>query len=515
MFEIQTQPIDRKLCEERFSDKGSGGVVVFEGRVRDVNDGKTVSALEYEAYHELCITEARVIFDEARRLFDIREAFGWHRDGFLELGDIAVWIGVSARHRGDAFKACRYIIDEIKHRLPIWKKEHYADGVTEWINCQGCAAVVPFSENDFYHRQMNLPELGVVGQERLRQAKVLVVGAGGLGVPVLTSLAAAGVGEITIVDHDIVDASNLHRQTLYRADQVGAAKALCARQFLRGLNPFITVNSLVTRLDGSNVMELTRSHDLVMDCSDNFETKFLLQDACHLAGKALFQASIHRFDASQHVYIPGRGMPCLRCVWPTTPEAHCVATCAEAGVLGAAVGTIGSLQALEAIRYILDPEVYEWQGMRMFDLWGRSDQIVRIPRRHDCPLCSEGAKITEIEKTLPLTNDELELGRDALLSGKYLMIDIRQAGERRADDGLSPETRRLPMSSTGFKMELRDKGPVILVCQLGVRSLGLARELRREGFVDVFSLKGGVAGLTGGGGLAVVPLPEGHHGCHH
>ena len=262
-------------------------------------------------------------------------------------------------------------------------------------------------------------------------------------------------------------------------------------------------------------MELTRSHDLVMDCSDNFETKFLLQDACHLAGKALFQASIHRFDASQHVYIPGRGMPCLRCVWPTTPEAHCVATCAEAGVLGAAVGTIGSLQALEAIRYILDPEVYEWQGMRMFDLWGRSDQIVRIPRRHDCPLCSEGAKITEIEKTLPLTNDELELGRDALLSGKYLMIDIRQAGERRADDGLSPETRRLPMSSTGFKMELRDKGPVILVCQLGVRSLGLARELRREGFVDVFSLKGGVAGLTGGGGLAVVPLPEGHHGCHH
>ena len=122
MFEIQTQPIDRKLCEERFSDKGSGGVVIFEGRVRDVNDGKPVNALEYEAYHDLCITEAGVIFDEARRLFDIREAHGWHRDGFLELGDIAVWIGVSARHRGTRLRLVVTSLTRLNTDCPSGKK---------------------------------------------------------------------------------------------------------------------------------------------------------------------------------------------------------------------------------------------------------------------------------------------------------------------------------------------------------------------------------------------------------
>jgi adenylyltransferase/sulfurtransferase len=515
MFEIQSQSIDRMQCEAHFTDKRAGGVVVFEGRVRDLNDGKVVTALEYEAYHELCITEARLIFDEARRMFDIREAFGWHREGLLKLGDVAVWIGVSAQHRGDAFKACRYIIDEIKHRLPIWKKEHYENGPTEWINCQGCTAVLPFSENDFYHRQMGLTEMGVIGQERLRRAKVLVIGAGGIGVPVLTSLVASGVGEITIIDHDVVEASNLHRQTLYRIDQIGAAKALCARESLRKLNPFIVVNSLVARLDESNVIELTQVHDIVIDCSDNFETKFLAQDACHLTGKALFQSSIHRFDASQHVYIPGRDMPCLRCVWPVTPEANCVASCADAGVLGAAVGIIGNFQALEAIRYIMDREIYEWQGMRMFDLWGRSDQVMSISRRLDCPLCSDGATITAIASTKKLSNHDLELGRDALWSGDYMVVDIREPGEYRSDDGLPSNASRLPISTTDFVMEFSGMGPVVLVCHRGLRSLSLAMQLRRNGLFNVFSLKGGVTGLKGGGRSAVVMRSKGHDVCHH
>jgi adenylyltransferase/sulfurtransferase len=515
MFEIQSEAIDRKLCEQRFSDKGSGGVVVFEGRVRDVNEGKQVNALEYEAYHELCLTEAHAIFAEARRLFDIREAYGWHREGFLELGDIAVWIGVSARHRGDAFKACRYIIDEIKHRLPIWKKEHYADGVTGWINCQGCASAISFDEGDFYHRQMGLPEVGTQGQDRLRGAKVLVVGAGGLGVPVLTSLAAAGVGEITIIDHDVVDPSNLHRQTLYRSDQVGASKALLARQALRGLNPFISVHALIERFDYSNALELTRRHDLVLDCSDNFTTKFLTQDACHLTGKALFQASIHRFDASQHVYIPGCGMPCLRCVWPVAPEEHCVATCAEAGVLGASVGIIGNSQALEAIRYILDPEAYHWDGTRVFDLWGRNDEILKTPRRHDCPLCSPAASISEIKNPPEPQTAPIEIGPENLLNGKFLVIDIREVGEHRPDDGLPETTVRMPISSTDFARELRDKGPVVLVCQRGVRSLALAKSIAARGIVDIYSLSGGVAGLKVAPRSMATPRHEGHHGCHH
>lgn len=515
MFEIVSQAIDEKLVRSGFKDHGAGGLVVFEGRVRNVNDGRPVNALEYEIYHELCRAEADVILGEAKERYRVIEVFACHREGLLGLGDIAVWIGVSARHRDDAFKACRYIIDEIKHRLPIWKKEHYADGPSEWIDCQGCATHVPFTEKDFYSRQSHLPQVGEEGQSRLRASRALVVGCGGLGVPVLTALTAAGVGEIVIVDDDSVDISNLHRQTLYRADQVGLPKASLAADSLKRLNPFVSLRSHVERVTRQNAVALIQGSDIVIDCTDNFQTKFLLQDACSNLKKPLFTASIHRFDGTLHVYVPGRQSACLRCLWPKTPEAHCVSACADAGVLAAAVGSLGHLQALEVIKYILSPSEYKWDGYVTVDLWNLQVSRINLLKASDCPLCSkvaDGYSINTSSKSIFLdpvsdAHDELELSPLGLKDRQVVLLDIREDHERRETQAVLSMMRHVPLSIGDFKAHVPVTGDVVLVCQGGVRSLRKVRELRDEGFLNVYSLRGGISSAQS--------IKEAHHGCRH
>ena len=227
-FNISDQIIDIAELTSALSDRTAGALSTFEGRVRDHNDGRSVTGLDYEVFAPLALSEGARILDEAVERFGIHAAHAVHRHGTLTIGDCAVWVGVTAAHRDDAFRACRYIIDALKHRLPIWKKEHYADGTAEWVNCQHAAAPdhthhrheqpPALAEADFYARQIRLPEIGAAGQAKLKAARVLIVGAGGLGSPAGLMLAAAGVGTIGIAEFDSLEASNLHRAgVLYEA----------------------------------------------------------------------------------------------------------------------------------------------------------------------------------------------------------------------------------------------------------------------------------------------------------
>src|SRR6185312_5828829 len=291
-FRFSHEPLDPAALAQSLHDPACGGYASFEGWVRNHNEGLAVNRLEYEAFEPLAMKEAERIMAEAVQRFGIEHAACVHRVGDLAIGDLAVWVGASARHRHEAFLACRYIIDEVKHRVPIWKKEHYVTGDSGWVNCERCAApsehavaarggehqhghapqsgehnpphqhhthdhahdhreahgqpapkVVPD-----YSRQIALKEVGAAGQAKLRAARVLVVGCGGLGVPVMQYLAGAGVGRIGLVDGDRLEASNLHRQTLYALADVGESKAILAAERIRALNPDVDARAHTVRL---------------------------------------------------------------------------------------------------------------------------------------------------------------------------------------------------------------------------------------------------------------------------
>ncbi|OKL44559.1 HesA/MoeB/ThiF family protein [Pseudovibrio exalbescens] len=214
------------------------------------------------------------------------------------------------------------------------------------------------AELERYARHIVLKEIGGAGQQKLKDAKVLVIGAGGLGSPVLQYLAAAGIGQLGIIDDDVVSLSNLQRQVLHDTDQLGEPKVASAAEAIARLNPNVSVKPHPTRLNGQNVMALVSNYDLVIDCCDNFETRYLASDACFFAQKPLITAAIGRFDGSLTLLKPyltnevGTPYPTYRCVFPNKPAAGSVPTCEEAGVVGALAGVLGSLQAMEAIKEI-------------------------------------------------------------------------------------------------------------------------------------------------------------------
>ena len=314
-FEFSSRNLDALALRRSLEDPACGGYAAFEGWVRNLNEGREVRRLEYEAFESLAVREGERIIEEARIQFGVTNARCVHRIGDLPLGEIAVWVGVSAPHRDEAFRACRYIIDEVKHRVPIWKKEHYVDGDSGWVNCERCAADATTAtlghashphqhEHGHHHehhhrhahghaapantlspdysRQMALPEVGADGQQRLQSAKVAVIGAGGLGVPVLQYLAGAGIGELVIVDGDRLEASNLHRQTWYALADCGEMKATLAARRVHALNPTVKATAHTERLTNTSAEALLQGCDLILDCTDNFASKFLLNDCFNL-----------------------------------------------------------------------------------------------------------------------------------------------------------------------------------------------------------------------------------------
>lgn len=246
-----------------------------------------------------------------------------------------------------------------------------------------------------YSRHIILPKVGGKGQKKLLQSKALVIGTGGLGSPAAYYLAAAGVGTIGLVDDDRVDLSNLQRQILHTTSEVGISKTLSAGHKLIALNPDIHVEQHELRVDSTNAMELIGEYDVVLDGTDNFPARFLINDACVMSGKPLIHAGIHRFEGQAMTILPGEG-PCYRCVFPEPPPPGLVPSCQEAGVLGCIAGVLGTIQATEAVKVLLglgDPLVGR---MLVFDALEMSFRTVKIPRDTQCAVCSERPTINKL-----------------------------------------------------------------------------------------------------------------------
>lgn len=514
-FSFSSAPLEPERYRASIEDPSAGGYASFEGWVRDHNDGRTVQRLEYEAFEALAIKEGERIVAEAVAKFGVTRAACVHRIGSLAIGDLAVWVGVSSSHRGEAFAACRYIIDEVKHRVPIWKKEHYNDGDSGWVNCERCAAAAhehehshahgagdfashghvhaPDVRND-YSRQIALPEVGRAGQAKLAAASVLVVGAGGLGVPVLQYLAAAGIGRIGVVDGDVVEASNLHRQPLYGLGDVGRPKAVVAAERLRTLNRDVRIETHETKATLENIDALVKDYDLVVECTDNFRAKFLVNDAVVRALKPAVFASVHQYEGQLQVYRPLPHWPCLRCLWPEAPRDGMVGNCAEAGVLGPVPATLGALQAMAVLKRLLGLDAGEAPALVMVDLLALETRRLIARRSPDCDHDDPGAAQASVSADAPMEL-EFQTLAEAFESGLEL-VDIRETWERMHDPpGLQIPTH-LPLSAlvNGY-LQFPTEGRYLIVCAHGVRSLSVTEQLRAQGLADVYSLRGGLAAL--------------------
>jgi len=430
------------------------------------------------------------------------------------LGDVAVWVGVSAAHRDEAFRACRFIIDEVKHRVPVWKKEHYVNGDSGWVNCERCAMPsahtaehghghthththLPHSPapTPDYSRQISLREVGAEGQARLRGASVLVVGAGGLGVPVLQYLAGAGVGRLGIIDADRLEPSNLHRQTWYALSECGQEKSTLAAARVNALNPEVRVEPHALRLDAGNASRLAAGYDLILDCSDNFATKFLLNDLALTSGKPVLFASVYQYEGQVQLVRGDDASACLRCVWPEATRDGLIGNCAEAGVLGPVPGVFGSLQALEALKLLLGLPGLNAGEMLIFDLVTLNTQRLRARRAPDCAAhllaANPGA-------AAPPESEELEVSFGSLAEAQkagFQFVDVRDARER-ATEPLPAPALHLPMSkllSDAASLDL--VGRYLLICTTGKRSAAAAGLLRSQGFRACRSLEGGLKSL--------------------
>lgn len=247
-----------------------------------------------------------------------------------------------------------------------------------------------------YARHILLQEVGGIGQEKLLNAKVLVVGAGGLGSPVILYLAAAGVGTIGVIDDDDVDLSNLQRQIVHTTHRIGAAKTSSAREAVAAINPDVNLIEHQTRLRLDNIASLIDEYDIVADGSDNFPTRFLINDACFFAKKTLVSAAVLRFDGQLSTYKPQGGGPCYRCLYPEPPPEGQIPTCQEAGVLGAVAGVLGTLQATEVIKEVLGIGEGMAGRLLIYDALAATTRYVKINPDPACPLCSGKAVIKDL-----------------------------------------------------------------------------------------------------------------------
>ena len=246
-----------------------------------------------------------------------------------------------------------------------------------------------------YSRHIILREIGVKGQKKLLNARVLIIGAGGLGAPAALYLAAAGVGTIGIADADVVDLSNLQRQVIHATSDIGKPKVASAKESMLAINPDITVNTYQEFIYSGNIADIVSDYDFILDGTDNFPVKFLINDACVLAGKPFCHAGIIRFNGQIMTYVPGEG-PCYRCVFKNPPPKDAVPTCKQAGVIGAMAGVIGCLQAMEAIKYITGAGELLTGRLLTYDALKMSFRTIRVPQDCSCAVCSEHRTITRL-----------------------------------------------------------------------------------------------------------------------
>jgi adenylyltransferase/sulfurtransferase len=380
------------------------------------------------------------------------------------------------------------------------------------------AAELTAEERARYARHILLPQFGLEGQRRLKNARVLVVGAGGLGSPALMYLAAAGVGTIGVVDDDVVDASNLQRQVVHGVDDVGRPKTESAAETVARINPLVTVVRHDLRLDSSNAMEVLADYDVVLDGADNFPTRYLVNDACVLLGLPHVWGSIYRFDGQVSVWFAGYG-PCYRCVFPDPPPPDAVPSCATGGVLGVLCAAVGSVQVSEAIKLVVgqgDPLVGR---LLVHDSLRQTWDSLTVRANPGCPVCGEAPTVTSLvdyehfcgmpgapvpapvavgavpDTFTEVTATELATMLAARERGEreFELVDVREPGEREVVSIPGARAIHLDRFREGTAAEELPRGiPVVLMCKSGVRSGEAAALLAGAGRGDVANLTGGV-----------------------
>lgn len=373
------------------------------------------------------------------------------------------------------------------------------------------AAPLSTSETTRYSRHLLLPEVGLAGQQRLKRARVLVVGAGGLGSPVIAYLAAAGVGTLGIVDADVVDVSNLQRQVIHPEQSVGRSKVSSAAEAVARANPNVVVETHEVLLDSSNAAQIVGRYDLVVDGTDNFPTRYLVNDACVMAGLPLVWASILRFDGQVAVWWAGHG-PCYRCVFPEPPPPGSVPSCAEGGVLGAMCGTVGAVQATEALKLVLGIGEPLVGRLLVHDALRQSWDTLRVEADPDCPVCGTDPQVTELadyaqlcgiapeSQTAARADTEVsvrELARLRSTDPTVMLVDVRSEAERAI--ATIPGSRHVPLeqfrTGTAWEQLPRDV-PVLVHCKTGGRSSEAVQLATAAGFANVRNVAGGIVAYT-------------------
>ena len=364
-----------------------------------------------------------------------------------------------------------------------------------------------------YSRHLIMPEVGMEGQRKLKAARVLMIGTGGLGAPLGMYLAAAGVGTLGLVDFDVVDESNLQRQIVHGTKDVGRPKIESARDRLQDINPLIKIEAYETKLTSANALELFREYDIVVDGTDNFPTRYLVNDACVLTGKPNVYGSIFRFEGQASVFWAARGA-CYRCLYPEPPPPGLVPSCAEGGVLGVLPGIVGAIQANEAIKLILDDGEPLINRLLLFDAWRLRFRELKLRKDPSCPVCGENATIKELidyeefcglrpqptaeqlaqasqQEPLPETTatelkERLERGDDIQI------IDVREPHEY--EIARIPQTKLIPLGQVVNRMaEIDPERETVVHCKGGVRSAKAIEALKRAGFPGkLINLKGGI-----------------------
>ena len=357
-----------------------------------------------------------------------------------------------------------------------------------------------------YSRHLIMPEVGLKGQKQLKAASVLMIGTGGLGAPSGMYLAAAGVGRLGIVDFDVVESSNLQRQIIHGTKDIGRPKIESARERLSDINPYIKIETHETRLTSDNALQLFQHYDIVVDGTDNFPTRYLVNDACVLSGKPNVYGSIFRFEGQASVFWADRGA-CYRCLYPEPPPPGLVPSCAEGGVLGVLPGIVGAIQANETIKIILGAEGILVNRLLLFDAWALKFRELKLRKDSQCPICGDNPTIKELidyeafcglspnQQAAPpqleeITATELKLRLDR--GDDIQIIDVREAHEY--EIARLPGTKLIPLSHVVNRMsEIDPEREAVLHCKGGVRSAKAIEALKVAAFRGrLINLKGGI-----------------------
>ena len=358
-----------------------------------------------------------------------------------------------------------------------------------------------------YSRHLIIPDVAMAGQKRLKNAKVLCVGAGGLGSPALMYLAAAGVGTLGIVEFDVVDESNLQRQIIHGQSDVGRSKAESARDSVREINPFVTVNLYEERLDSSNVMELFAQYDLIIDGTDNFATRYLVNDACVLLHKPYVWGSIYRFDGQAAVFWADEG-PCYRCLYPEPPPPGMVPSCAEGGVLGVLCASIGSIQVNEAIKLITGIGEPLVGSLMVYDALEMEYRKITVRKDPNCAVCGDHPMVTELidyDEFCGVVSEEAQQAavgstitaselKDLIDADKPIfLVDVREPAEWEIVQipGATLVPKDEILRGDALAMLPQDK-QIVMYCKTGVRSAETLAAVKSAGFRDAVHVQGGV-----------------------